>query len=662
MAKASKYDIYNHFEKHHRDVSTTSPAWALVFYHFKNHASFDKAAGKSQKDLLNGDGVKLEIKPFMVVSDCTQLTVQSSKSNHIHNLSAEIRHNAKFNYSNYIKPGDWVAAWMVTDRGQIKTLKKAIDEGKPANDFRSGFKFLGRVDSFFKDTNQAASGKRTARYQLTASAFKELNTQIIYYPQLGNDVDKSTPAWMQKMGYDMSSIFRTDTSGNVFNNVEDVIVRLFQIMLGEGVRKDAGGVNTGQGVVPNSTYGGGLGSNASAGPSTADKNAFKSAPLAYMVPKELCDLLGRQISGEYASYAHLLDILSGVQNYTPGNVDTDSAAAGSFQPEITSDRLGLGSQTNVRTTPKSLSGVFLLAGITFTNKPMWSIMEQYLNKDINEMYTCFRVNDKGNIVPTVVLRQQPHTSERFDLDSIKKTFGDNEKIYKENFSVTKFSNVPRWVIDPKMVTNSRLGTSAATHTNFVFLTIADSYQRGVTYPQQAALNPPIWDAIDIQRTGIQAWQGTLSMTTASQVYHIPRAFMHLVADRMINSHLTYNGALNCVGIQAPIVPGDNIQLMDGVFHVEAVTHNCVMVDKKRRFTTSLALSFGVKDPELVEDANSDEPYYLNLMNTDEDGTIESLDPGSTTLKNPITDDDFENSGVSESAEIAEDDDFNKGLA
>jgi hypothetical protein len=64
-------------------------------------------------------------------------------------------------------------------------------------------------------------------------------------------------------------------------------------------------------------------------------------------------------------------------------------------------------------TGTELLGTFLPVMPELTNKPLWSVLQQFLNPTVNEMYTCLRVNKDNRVVPTLVVRQIPFTTEAF---------------------------------------------------------------------------------------------------------------------------------------------------------------------------------------------------------------------------------------------------------
>ena len=59
----------------------------------------------------------------------------------------------------------------------------------------------------------------------------------------------------------------------------------------------------------------------------------------------------------------------------------------------------------------------------------WSILNQYTNAPLNEMYTCFRISPTGFVMPTVVLRQIPFTTDYF---------GNGSDPTQQNTNVTLF--------------------------------------------------------------------------------------------------------------------------------------------------------------------------------------------------------------------------------
>jgi hypothetical protein len=238
-------------------------------------------------------------------------------------------------------------------------------------------------------------------------------------------------------------------------------------------------------------------------------------------------------------------------------------------------------------------GTFLPAMPEFTNIPLWQIFQRYLNPTINEIYTCLRLNPEGFVMPTIVLRQIPFTTDAFNPDA--KSPGSSSAAGDIVF--TKFSNLPRWVVPATMIRTVDIGRSDATRFNFVHiygqsaLLGSDGNQ---AIARQIVQNPPIRDDLDIMRSGLRSYMTTVECWVNDQIGQVPTKWMKLVADWTIGSHLTLNGTITCLGIQAPICEGDNLEFDGVIYHIESVAHNAGIGDGGKTWTTTLTLTNGMR--------------------------------------------------------------------
>jgi hypothetical protein len=253
---------------------------------------------------------------------------------------------------------------------------------------------MGRIDSVRKHMRlDRQSGIKTSGVSVTAIGFRELDSQIFYDQNLAeNDaLSGSLGSWLAKLGLDLEALFAVDIKNGQKNNARALITSLVDLIVGKGVSKDINPTG-------NSALQAGTGANATG-----------EAPFAYLVPRVVGAFLGitgSSKTGGIMSYADILTTLMGVQEY-----NTSSATAGEGAAFIpTHDR---SSSSQRMYTGTELLGTFLPVMPELTNKPLWSVLQQYLNPTVNEMYTCLRVNKDNRIVPTLVVRQIPFTTEAF---------------------------------------------------------------------------------------------------------------------------------------------------------------------------------------------------------------------------------------------------------
>lgn len=562
MSRAPTYDI-GHELGDDRTSFTPSPGWVICVVRLGLPLSYSRKDRKSISTDVS-EGAKLRGPNLIIASDCTSLAINGSKESHTKTMVAELR-QTDHNYLVEILPGDWVLAWIVDFQDHIPGLIEDIKGEKACNGFDSGFKFIGRVETVRKRQSlNRESGLKTTSVTVGAVGFKELDTQFFYDPLL-SQADSTLGTWLCKIGVDINAIFEVDAKTGQKNNSSKIIKTLLNLLLGKGI--DSGRVNAaaGQNDALRSTSGGGT------------LAGGKSAPFAYLVPKVVGKLLGvkeaefrAQLGGGVLSYHNLLEVTVGIQSFE----NKDAHEVGKrFKPTL-----------------EELLGTYLPTMPQFTNTPLWSLLQQFLNSTINEMYTALKVNEDGLVVPTLVARQIPST----DAIVFKKkddSFGPQEK----GTSVTKHLDIPRWLLPSVMVNNVDIGRSGATRFNFVHIYGQDANQtQNVTLTQQLVLNPPIRDDLDIQRSGLHPYMAQIACAIKDQVGSTPSDWITLVADRAIGSHFTLNGTIQSLGISAPIAEGDNLEWDGVVYQIESVSHNCVQADVMRSFTTTLTLTNGYR--------------------------------------------------------------------
>lgn len=606
MSRAPTYDI-GEILGEDKQSFTPSPAWAICVVRLGLPLSY------SRKDLQSvstdvSEGAKLRGPNLIIASDCFSLVVSGSKDSHIKTMSAELR-QTDHNYLTEILPGDWVLAWMVDWQDELETLLDKIRREEACNSFHDGLKFVGRVESIRKRVNlDRERGTKTTSVTVAASGFKELDTQFFYDPLLAQ-ADETLGTWLARIGIDVGEMFDVDVKTGQKNNSAAILRTLLNLLLGKGV--DSGRVNaaskqyTAAGGNPNSLQ-------ATAGGGTI--SGGENAPYAYLVPKVVGKLLGvseaknAQVSkpGGLLSFCDLLEVVIGVQSFE--NKDAEEVGK-RFKPTL-----------------KELLGTYLPVMPQFTNTPLWSLLQQFVNPAVNEMYTVLRVNEDDLVVPTLVVRQIPST------DAIKFKSDDSFGPKEADVAVTKHLDVPRWVLPSVLVHHADVGRSDATRFNFVHVYGQDAnLAETVTFTQQLVLNPPVRDDLDIQRSGLRPYLSSVACSIKDQVGHTPGTWIALVADRLIGSQYTLNGTVGSLGISAPIAEGDNLEWEGVVYQIESVTHQCVQSGRSRTFSTTLSLTNGYRaeqDGRTAGDGGSEDggasfPIYPGLLA--EDNT--EFDPG-----------------------------------
>ena len=254
----------------------------------------------------------------------------------------------------------------------------------------------------------------------------------------------------------------------------------------------------------------------------------------------------------------------------------------------------------------------------WNNQTAWSILQNNMNKTMNEMYTTYRLDVNNNVMPSVIVRQKPFTTPHFVAPS--------------GFAVTRYLDVPRWRISPTLLYKMDLGTDESARMNFVQVftrTLPDTFEQDMA--QQIARKNFIVDDGDIQRHGLRPYVVTANFDFPVNKQKKLRAkeWAEIVSDWVIDGHLKESGTTTFAGIQDPVSVGDNLELDGIIYHIESTKHTMIIAgDGKKKFRTTMSLSYGIDIR-----SNKIRPYYAEMDHTDqhtknlEDWDNERLYPG-----------------------------------
>jgi hypothetical protein len=497
-------------------------------------------------------------------------------------------------------PGDWIFAWVWNNGEDAERVLKAIRNVKPANKTMDGLKFVGRVHSVRK--NIAMSGdKRLVSYSLQAVGFSELDTAFFYDTALANtaDVEKRLGQIMARVGLNFSEMCdqAQARAGSLKDNTAYLITKMIDLVLGASAQtshvNDAAKESIA--IQRGSDKASGISTPKSIENLIPSPQVSNEAPYSYLVPKTVGLLLGfdpdmASKAQELFGYADILQTLVGVQTYSKHG----KSIAEDFFPDLNSSQ-SLGSRW---VTPIDLKGTFLPTESAFVNRPLWQMISQYNNRAINEMYTALKLTPRG-ILPTVVVRQIPFSSESI--------------VPNPDFPLTTFLGLPRWDLSSSLIYSLDVGRSDTTHTNLVHIYgNADDFEHNQAMTLQMGRSPPIFDDVDIARSGLRADMEIINCALYDQIEQ-PEFWMKAVADWKFGSQYTLNGSVQCLGIQSPISEGDNIEIEEMAYHIEEVTHRWgISPDGQKNFTTALGLSNGI--PIDQSEATPDFPKYAGFHN------------------------------------------------
>jgi hypothetical protein len=613
-----------------REVITTSPQWAIAVVRLGRTLSFSRRTNKSMGKVTEGAFTR-NAAPLIITDDCLEMNVSNSKRSHTKQLSAALKWTG-VNYQDrdVIAPGDWVFAWITNNREDLESVLDRVRKLEPVNEFNDGLKFVGRVHTIGADVNYVPGGQTATTYQLNAIGFDELDNQFFYDMALATaaGVSSDIRTFMAQIGLDFSQWADQTAAqaGRIKDNADRLIVSLVNMILGKGISANVNRpTERATAAAPTIKS---QGDTVDTSQLKVSPQANKEAPAAYLVPRAVGQLLGRDPAlaskeGGIFGYADILETLIGVQTYQADDVADEF----SMYPELDTGR----STLSRRYTREPLKGTFLPVNPSFVNRPLFQILQQFLNPAINEMYTAMRVSHDGRVVPTLVVRQIP-----FSTESAKE---------RRDFRLTKFMSCPRWVLSKTQMIRVRTASSNATRCNMVHVYgEASAYASNKSLTNQLVRNPPIFDETDIQRSGMRARMQTVNCAITDQL-KAPRAWMEAIADWSFGSQYTLSGSLECYGIQSPVAEGDNVEFHGVVYHVESITHSCRIMETGRSSRTTIEVSNGM--PADQTDATDDVPRYPGFRNQ----------LNSKPAARAEDDADFGDESLEESETVAGGDDF-----
>lgn len=531
------------------DSFQSTPGWMLCFLGFSVPSPIDLPPSAQQRNAGKANARHLsdptEVNnPIIVTSDCIALSVTQAKEDHNPSFQATLL-GGKYNYLATIFPGDYVTINMSHDESKMTTLGLSAQSLSPVNKINQGFKGVFRVVSVREAIQlDPVSGKRRLTYTVSGVAFSELNNIVYFNPYI-------TPTEASDLFY-MSEAFGTIYTNNK-NNLKDAIPlqQMVGLILGVGLGK---GVN-GDSKVPLSP------------------NTF------FKVSGALASLMGTPTAQSFRDFYRFY---FGIQDYDPSVQLPANSVLGTI-PKVKPK------SHQTYNSHASINGQSLI-NVEFWNQvSVWSIISQYTNSPINEMFTQFKVvpENGGMIMPCLTYRQTPFSSLKLENDN-------------PNENITTFLTLPRWNIDPSMIRSMNTGRDDALRTNFVQIfgvpQAIDQPQR-VVIGQLAKNSSVAVDKDDIIRSGLkpQVITSHFDVERGTATFYSPW-WSRLVGDATIGSHMKLSGSIDCVGIEQDITVGDNLQIGTIVYHIESIVHQgAINQNGARVFTTTINFTQGVDD-------------------------------------------------------------------
>lgn len=539
-------------------VNQSSPAWVLTFVRWQ-----------FVDTLRTPTGAPNQVRsPMVVENDCISLSTTMSKGTLTPSMQATLL-MTDLNYETEIHPGDFVFVNMLNWEVDARRVADKARLNQPINEVEDGFKGFYKIQSVRKTyIIDPVTGAKSLGFKITGFAFTEFNNTIYFNPNLVNQKSLANQALFIS---DVGAFWSANITRTGKPPIQDVIAFLIMNFIGSGASKKSRKVG-GQTISPN---------------------------VHFLVPTLVGRLLGvidpdigqTDNAHKYKTTQAAKDIylyLFGIQQYATGS-STSMLNVGMNPSNIRPQQEYPGFfYTNI-----PCGGLSLLKPEFWNQVKLWSIMNQYTNAPLNEMYTCFRIAPTGGrIMPTLVFRQIPFTNEDFEVQK----FGTQDS-QARSIHVTKFLSLPRWKISADLIQDLDIGRDEAARINFVqFYAKSNFNDKGIEISGETAKRNYVFDNEDIKRNGLRPYiaQNQFDDSPDNLVFAAP-VWARIIGDALIGGHLKMNGSLTSVGIVEPIAVGDNLEFDNTVYHIEQVTHACAISvgPAIKSFRTIVSLSSGI---------------------------------------------------------------------
>jgi hypothetical protein len=548
-------------------VHQSSPCWVLTFvrWAFRDTLRISNSVGPFQNQ---PDRLKAVVSPLVVRSDCIDLTVSGDKGSHMPQMEA-ILVETNVDYLTEVAPGDFVFVNILNWESDAENVaQRASAASAPINGIGDGFKGVFKVQRVSKIIAvNPESGIKTVVIKITGYAFTELSNMIYFNQAVASSGVNGALAFNPRIAQIWQSIL---TSGNP-QSLDEIILKLTSAFIGNDwgssiVDSDVNGTNTIKTPAQSVT-----------------SNVLQSPNTSFFMPTAVGALLG---DGQVTSAAGIYTFVFGIQAFS--SAANQSLYKGMNPANMSQYTGGL----DAWLSPKC-AGSAILKPEYWNQVKTWDVLSQYTNSPLNEFFACFRVHPRSNrVVPTVVFRQIPFTTEDFNTSNDEVVIHNNGTI-----PVTKFLSLPRWKLNPSMVVSQDLGRDEAARINFVQVFGKTAYNdTGTDYAAETARINYVQDINDIQRSGLRpaviSSMFDILSSTNTFIYSSP-TWAKIIGDALIGGHLKFNGTIVCVGLPEPVAVGDNLEYDNVVYHIESMTHKASIADGKKTFRTILSVSQGV---------------------------------------------------------------------
>lgn len=246
-------------------------------------------------------------------------------------------------------------------------------------------------------------------------------------------------------------------------------------------------------------------------------------------------------------------------------------------------------------------GADRLPGATFikalpSSGSVWAILGSLQNNIANEMYTELVPDARGNLRPSLVMRQLPFSNRTTHETNPFAASAANGASFKEmplSRGKTFFVDLPRHNIVSSDIIQKNVGKSDHERINHV-LVVPKIDTNNIDPAFISVINTP-----SIQRYGLKSFQGQTQYVIDSDLGDPKKAckyFTHLLVDWHFLSHHLYNGTINIDGTNDHIQLGNNLYIEDlgQLYHIEGYTHTYEIQTAKgsNQYTIDLTVSRG----------------------------------------------------------------------
>lgn len=622
----------------------TNPSWLVAFVRYEQPASFYTSQSQSQQIVASD--------PMLIENDCVSVQISNAKASHLKTCVLTLKAGEVY-YPYAVRPGDWVLVWLADELSHIDELISRIKGFADAHietaDFDSGLKFVGRVSGVSTADRISEHGTKTITQSVACTSFLELDSSIYYSDRA------RTILGLEPQGKDAKDPNRDrvqDQQQNIDANVQSQLMKKYPDLYKEytdSLKKRSGKAKSGSspdrivGLITRIVLGIDSQDNALSTDIDIIRGSFNDA---IIVPAPVARMMGRP---NVRKLWELYKVYLGVQQYS----NSGGEPWNSFLP------IGRVSSDGVYRYSEETDGSVQFHAPLWSNRSIWSILNDYRNPAVNEMFTSLRItggseNGKGLLSPTITFREYPFSTGLYNgLTNPDKIIEAENRKKRGGVSVssagprdelnrprTYFGNLPRWIIHPSMLADVSVGTSEADRINMVQVwgkgintdLIADVENDIRSLQQQI----PNWymDQNDVRRHGLRADIAESSFDAVTSTGTRVGVWAAKRADWMFNGHLKLKGTITCKGIQEPIAEGDNLEVEGILYHIEAVTHSAsISPNGEKRFETSIAVSRGViasslNDPKAI-------PQYAYQFSHLTQSLKSNTVPGLTDIQDTI---------------------------